>query len=39
MRTPKSLLFSVLNKVMKMDQSIGRDLEQGLAQLKRYVQS
>lgn len=39
MRTPKSLLFSVMNKVMKMDQAIGRDLEQGLAKLKGYVQS
>ncbi len=39
MRTPKSLMFSVMNKVMKMDQAIGRDLEKGLANLKAYVEA
>lgn len=38
MRTPKSLMLSIVNKVMKMDQAIGRDLDDGLANLKRYLE-
>ncbi len=39
MRTPKSLMFSIMNKVMKMDQAIGRDIETGLANLKAYLEA